>query len=185
MSRSTVTALITVVAVLLAIVVGVPFVLRTALLWDGASQTRTLRSGDTITLESGLTLTVPDTWEGSYTRYYDLPSWLPLGENANGMHRLEELSLEPTSPSDSTIHVVARSYYRGGPPSFDVRVLASDDSVTVLGGADEPLEHYVRVETTLDGHPVGYVFFSADSGEQLDILERGWALVHVQGVSLP
>lgn len=44
--------------------------------WDGALSERSLKAGDSITMESGLTFTLPAGREGYYTKYLWVPSCL-------------------------------------------------------------------------------------------------------------
>jgi hypothetical protein len=176
------------VALLLAVVlvVGPLLALFLQVGWDGARATRSLAAGQSVTLDSGLTLTVPPQYRGVYARYYDLPSWLMLGENFKGMHRSEDLQLVPLHPSGSTMHITARSYAQGGPPTtgYDLLVSGRDVSVLVSTISIAPRQS-LQVVTHVPGRPVGYVFLSAPSGEPRADLSRGWALANIQGVALP
>lgn len=51
--------------------------------WPGIRSERLLRSGETLTTTSGLSLVIPEGWEGRYVKYYRFPAWLPIGDSAD------------------------------------------------------------------------------------------------------
>ena len=78
--------------------------------WDGAKERRALRPGARVELESGLAFTVPDGWEGSYTKYWPLPSWTPgVAGIAADLRFSEVLALRARDASSDIRTVTAAS----------------------------------------------------------------------------
>jgi hypothetical protein len=157
--------------------------------WDGARANRLLGPGDSVSTLSGLTVTVPAGFQGAYSTYYDLPSWLPLGESASGLHRADMLQL---SRLDHSCAVMAVTYYGTGRVPRTGGLVTSSPDAAVYASAPDPAADLSQphsravVVTSLPGRSKGYVSIWRRSSDAPLALSRSvWALLRANGVSLP
>jgi hypothetical protein len=154
--------------------------------WDGSYDNRDLAAGQSVTMDNGLTFTVPPAWEASYSRYAVLPTWLAVWENATGLRRTDYLDMRVIERAASQPHIMAMSF---APPSQGEHmprgpVLAKTDTVTTYRTTD-PTRPSIRAETHVVGRPVGWVAVFAPVGSAPGEPRRIWELANVSGVVLP
>ena len=176
-SRKAVTVLLlSLVVVAAAVAVTVPLLLG----WTGDQVFRELQPGQSVTLESGLTFTVPVGWQGYYTKFYRIPSWLPIGEGASGLGRSEYLDLRPVQSTDSA-GVAALTYYgTARPPGDPGKVVATGQNVVLRDWGPG-----IRIETSLPGSSRGYVLVPNSKDSPQESAKEYWSLFGVRGVLLP
>jgi hypothetical protein len=177
-------ALVAAVAVVLTCVAAV-LVLR-ANGWRGTSRHLVLGAGDSITVKSGLTFTVPPGWIGDYSEYFEFPDWIPLGEAENGLHRSDYLAVWNTDRTAGDYPLLAVTFYGGGMslPSGS-RVVAQNAAATVYDtGSSEGMTSF-RVVTRLPGQREGSFVTSVPDVAALESLKGFWNRLGARGITLP
>ena len=171
----------------MARIVGVATVLTALLIagilafvWEGSTTHRELGPGDSVVLDSGVSLLVPQDWEGFYERFAHLPTWLPLGENRS-MKRSEYLLLRESAPADEGVHFMFVSYNHDERPPIDEPVLAEGDGTTVYGVVGDTA---VWVEATLPDSSTGFVRVAL-LDDPATSLGDVWKLLGLRGIPVP
>ncbi|MBI5232227.1 MAG: hypothetical protein HY876_08700 [Coriobacteriales bacterium] len=154
--------------------------------WDGVRSERELAPGDTLTLESGITLTVPPGWGGRQTRYYRVPLWLPIGQSRRDKLRFSEyVSLRADAVEDAADDFIAITFYDDSAAPAAGMVLANSDTARVYSGARGEPTH---VETIVSGAARGHIFVRPASLEGQNArprLAEVWDLLEIRGATLP
>jgi hypothetical protein len=149
--------------------------------WPGDVAARELRGGDSVTLVSGLTLTMPEGWTGRYTKYAALPSWLPIGQSANGPiepQLLEQLEAQSGS-SPKAPRIMSISYVRND-PFKPIAELGRTGNTVVYGSSN-----LTAIQVTPSKRPLVRIFVMGDTNASLDVARRYWRLLQVKGASIP
>lgn len=151
-----------------------------AFFWEGSTSYRVLGPDDSVVLDSGVSLRVPQGWEGFHERFAHLPAWLPLGEN-RGMRRSEYLLLRESTTADGGAHFMIVTYNHGERPPIDEPVLAQGADTTVYGAVGDTA---VWFEATLPDASTGFGRVSVEPDDPVSSLDDAWKLLHLRGIPL-
>ncbi|MCL4079717.1 hypothetical protein MX659_08985 [Coriobacteriia bacterium Es71-Z0120] len=80
--------------------------------WSGVRAEKVLSAGQSLVMDSGVTLTVPEGWSGRWVRYWHVPLWLPVGDAAD-LGRSDYVLLKGEAGGEQVM-VSITSFRRGG-----------------------------------------------------------------------
>jgi hypothetical protein len=148
---------------------------------------RELAPGDRASLKGGIAFTVPQGWEGFYTRYVDVPDWVPFSDARLHPPLHEKVDLRHTSALDDPANLlVAFTYARGDrPPGLPARVVSTDSPGVQVHASGEGTPTAAAIELERDGMAPAYLFISVSNGDVLGSVRRIWKLTRVEGAVAP
>ena len=149
-------------------------------------ESRALAPGQRVAFVGGISFTVPEGWEGFYTRYVDVPDWIPFSAARLHPPLQEKVDLRHASSSDDAANLlVGLAYARGDRPGgASEPVVASAQGVKVHASGN-PTPTVATVEVARSGLAPVYLFVHVSGGDVLGSVGRIWKVTGITGAAAP
>jgi hypothetical protein len=149
-------------------------------------ESRVLAPGQRASFVGGISFTVPEGWVGLYTRYVDVPDWIPFSDARLHPPRQEQVDLRHNSSSDDPDNLlVGVTYARGGRPGGASEPVVATAQGVKVHASEDPTATVTTVEVARSGLAPVYLFIHVSGGDVLGSVRRIWKVTAIKGAATP